>query len=573
MGAIVEPGPEAVGGPLTDREIRQKLFCEIDLMEFVRSSWSIVVDNPYIESKHFDVMAKHFESLACEPIYSPRHDEPRVVVKRIVGNLPPSIGKSLLMNVFFPPWVWTWWPAARFLCFCYSDSLLQRDAKLCRTLHESAWYQRFWGDKSGPGNTSQTKNFDTKSGGWRMALPVAKGTGHHPDFKLTDDPQSREQAASVLERKKVAEWFFTTMPSRGKMRGAVDAVLQQRFDEDDLSGHIFAFNAANAEQEVVQHTHHIMLPMHFDSKRAMPDRGLGGDWRTQDGELLCPHILDEPGVRSLAAEINQLQANGADAQLEQNPKKLTGDIFKLNRLKLITRAEVPKLDRVVRYWDRAATPGGGCNTAGVLVGQRGAAIFFLDCDAGQWTPDDVYVRMESCAVADEAKYGGLEYVEIWIEEEQGSGGKESAIRAKQRMASHRVDTERPWTNKQARAQPLATAISVGEVYVVSDEPWFIQWYEELRKFPNGPWKDRVDASSGAYNKITGKLLKKGATLSSNKKKAVTLCKATLCGRPVEAGKEYCCPNCELIASFEDGSLCEEHCRECNQRNFEHQQRR
>lgn len=304
----------------------------------------------------------------------------------------------------------------------------------------------------------------------------------------------------------------------------------------------------------------------------MPDRGFGGEWRTVPGELLCPRLLSDEQVEEMRIELQQTDPGGADAQLEQNPKKYSGDIFKIDRLIRVKRAEISglKFDRLVRFWDRAATQDGGCFTAGMLMARRGEDLFFLHVAHGQWSVTNVYSQMKSCAALDVMNYGAENY-EIKIERESGSGGKESAENAVKELPTYNVEVIAPWTNKEARAQPMANRIALCNVYVV-EEDWTPEFLEEFRKFPGGPYKDRVDASSGGYMSLfgTGAPTKRAIVSSAGK---VTLCETPGCGRPAAAESRYCCGACEIVAAFEDPSMKCEHDGKCSERAYNYRPRR
>ena len=63
---------------------------------------------------------------------------------RLIVNLPPRSGKSLLTSVLWPAWVWTKQPSTRWLCASYSASLAVKFSIDRRTVITSQWYQERW---------------------------------------------------------------------------------------------------------------------------------------------------------------------------------------------------------------------------------------------------------------------------------------------------------------------------------------------------------------------------------------------------------------------------------------------
>jgi hypothetical protein len=93
-----------------------------------------------------------------------------------------------------------------------------------------------------------------------------------------------------------------------------------------------------------------------------------------------------------------------------------------------------------------------------------------------------------------------------IEQEPGSGGKESAentaLRLRRRGFRVRLDPVKG--EKTLRAWPIASAFAAGIIHIVSDRPnrrWNEAFVNECIDFPQGAFKDQVDAAAGAYNRL------------------------------------------------------------------------
>lgn len=80
----------------------------------------------------------------------------------------------------------------------------------------------------------------TTAGGSRYATTVGGTlTGQGADLIISDDPLKAEEAMSEPGRKRVIDWYGTTLVSRlnDKRSGRIVAVMQ-RLHEDDLAGHL-----------------------------------------------------------------------------------------------------------------------------------------------------------------------------------------------------------------------------------------------------------------------------------------------------------------------------------------------
>jgi predicted phage terminase large subunit-like protein len=221
-----------------------------------------------------------------------------------------------------------------------------------------------------------------------------------------------------------------------------------------------------------------------------------------------------------AAYLRALQAadpRGFRALYQQEPQLAEGDFFEAEWFERgdLYVDMIPMGTRFVRYWDKAATEGGsGAFSAGVLVGQNAEAERYYLCDVvrGRWGVGVREDMIDRIAMID-----GPE-VEIVIEQEPGSGGKESADNTAIRLRKNgfRVYIDRVTGDKPSRAWPIASAFAAGIIHIVSDRPnrrWNDAYVTECIDFPQGAFKDQVDASAGAYNRLALKPIPGGVEVS------------------------------------------------------------
>lgn len=181
-------------------------------------------------------------------------------------------------------------------------------------------------------------------------------------------------------------------------------------------------------------------------------------------------------------------------------KPTAGTVF--NRANFGSLPVMPTdVPRWVRYWDKAGTAGGGKFSAGVLVGQRPSGrIVFADVVRDQWSSYERNKVMLQKAAAD-AELGVP--VTTWIEQEPGSGGKESAEISVQDFVGYDVRIDKVTGSKYDRAQPLAAQVEAGNVDLVAG-PWNEAFLEEHHQFTgrdSDPYTDQVDSAAGGLNKL------------------------------------------------------------------------
>ncbi|KKW05632.1 MAG: terminase [candidate division CPR1 bacterium GW2011_GWC1_49_13] len=161
---------------------------------------------------------------------------------------------------------------------------------------------------------------------------------------------------------------------------------------------------------------------------------------------------------------------------------------------------VPAVARRVRWWDKAATPaeaGAHAYSCGVRMAEAGGISYVEDVVRGQWSAGQRETVMGQTAEADGRA------VRIWMEQEPGSGGKESAENSIRRLRGYIVRAEPSTGDKFERAQPFAAQAEAGNVKLVRG-PWNEAYLRELHNADPRRSRavlDQMDASAGAFNKL------------------------------------------------------------------------
>lgn len=152
-------------------------------------------------------------------------------------------------------------------------------------------------------------------------------------------------------------------------------------------------------------------------------------------------------------------------------------------------------------------------TAGVLISRTKEGIFTVeDVKRGQWSYDERNRIMLQTAEDDAAKYSN---VLIFVEQEPGSGGKESMLITIRELAGYNVRRDLPSRGKRerivgaeklpgeakiVRAGPLAAQAEAGNVRIVRAD-WNSDFLEEIQGFPEMKFMDQVDATAAGFNKL------------------------------------------------------------------------
>lgn len=393
----------------------------------------------------------------------------------------------------WPAWEWQSNPASQFLFSSYAESLSIRDSRKCRQLIQSPKYQEQLIDEEGNLKFSLTSDQNTKirfendRGGYRIATAVGgSNTGEGGDKVVTDDPNNIKKIESEADRKTTNDWWDTVMSTRlNDAKTGAFVVMQQRSHTDDLTGHIL-------DKFGDESWHMLVLPARYDRKRSIVTFIGFEDPRTEEGELLCPERFGHKEIKDIEKALGPYQASG---QLDQNPIPKEGKLIKTENLILEKDYNPSFVVKEVRYWDKAGTKDGGKRTAGVRMAKmKNGSFVVVDVVKGQWAAG---VREQ--IIKQTAQLDG-EDVDVWVEQEPGSGGKESAENTVRNLAGYNCYVDRVTGAKEVRAEPFAGQVEISNIVVLIRE-WTQEYVDELSVFDRGKFTDQVDGTSGAFNKL------------------------------------------------------------------------
>jgi predicted phage terminase large subunit-like protein len=154
----------------------------------------------------------------------------------------------------------------------------------------------------------------------------------------------------------------------------------------------------------------------------------------------------------------------------------------------------------VRYWDKAGTEDGGAYTAGVLMHKLLDGRFTVEhVVRGQWAALERESHIRQWTKIDATKCPSYD---VWVEQEPGSGGKESAENTVRQLSGYNVHVDKVTGAKEVRAEPYAAQVQGGNILLVPGEWDIAAFIDEHEVFPNGRHKkDQVDAAAGAFAQL------------------------------------------------------------------------
>lgn len=202
-------------------------LCRTKFSIYFQKAWQELDPSPYSHNWHIDCISEHLE-------YVERGD-----IKRLIINVPPRTGKTLLGNVAFPSWVMGRNPSTSVLGISYAQRLSEKIAYKQRNLMESKWYKELFPNcRLDPKYAQKTSFLTTEKGGRFSSSVGGTLTGEGGDYLIIDDPVNPEEALSDLKRINANEWLDQTVFSRlnDPKTGRI-VMFMQRLHSDDPTGH------------------------------------------------------------------------------------------------------------------------------------------------------------------------------------------------------------------------------------------------------------------------------------------------------------------------------------------------
>lgn len=370
---------------------------------------------------------------------------------------------------------------------------------------------------------------------WDLAAPHRGGvtatgvgggiTGKGAHLLIVDDPfKNRKEAESEAYRRDVWEWWTSTARTRLENGGAVIGMFT-RWHADDWAGRLLRSMTQN---EAAEQWTPVTLMAVWEEVTLTPALSLKGEggWREKyrreqmlagtwvefedplgrkAGEALWPEKYNEEDLALIREAIGPYDW---EALYQQRPYSRQGSLFRREWFAIIE--ETPKdITQRVRYWDKASTAGGGAASCGVLMGMTsGGSVVVEHVSRGQWSQYEREAEILRCGKVDQERQGGSAV--IWHEQEPGSSGKDSAQSTNMNLAGAGLEAhfETVTGDKVTRAGPWSSACEAGKVRLVRGG-WNEAYIEEHLAFPMGRLKDQVDASSGAFSKLTAGMVLDG----------------------------------------------------------------
>lgn len=456
---------------VSERQILRSLVLA-SFEDFCKEMWSQVIQDKVVWNWHMTFICDELQKVA-ERIFA---GLPKLY--DLVVNVSPGSSKSTIASIMFPAYCWARMPGFKYIGASYSYDLALDLSRKCRDVIKSELYRALFPEIEFREDQDTKGYFTNTKGGQRFAAG-AGGTvqGMHGHCIGIDDPLNPKEAASDADMLSVSNWIKEQLSGRKVDRNIAPMILiMQRLHQDDPTAYFLK----------KKRVRHICIPAEVTEDINPPEIRRFYRDGLMDPIRLPREILDETK--------EDFGPYAYAGQFLQSPVPQSGGMFDTSRVKY---GLPDNLRRVVRYWDKAGTAhktkkGRGAWTVGVKMGvDNDNRLFILDVVRVRMDSYDREKLIKNTAVADGTK------VKIIVEQEGGSGGKESAEGTVRRLMGYSITVDSPKGDKEVRADPFSVQVNGGNLTLVPG-PWNEAYIEEMKFFPFSTTKDQIDASAGAF---------------------------------------------------------------------------
>jgi phage terminase large subunit-like protein len=379
---------------------------------------------------------------------------------KLAITAPPQSGKSWTITDFIA-YVAGRNPERKTIFGSYSDDLGIRTNLDLQRIFVSEQFQKIFPDTRISEEAVVSGGFDRwkrnsslieyidQPGSFRNTTVSGQINGMELHLGVIDDPlKGRAEAHSPTMRNKTWEWFADDFLSRFAKDGALLCIMT-RWHVDDILGRyaekfpevrILRYPAIAEHDELHRRKGEALFPEH----------------KPLDFLLERKKLLTQPSWESI---------------YQQHPIVVGGGQFPIEKMKVLPVFDRSKITHTIRYYDKAGTDAsdnaGAAFTAGVRMHSMIDGTYVIShIMRGQWSALDRETKIKAWAEADEGEFPGHE---IYVEQEPGSGGKESAESTIRNLAGHRVYADKVTGEKKIRAEPLAAQVQGGNVFLVAGD--------------------------------------------------------------------------------------------------------
>lgn len=428
--------------------------------------------------------------------------------RRLIVEMPPRSGKSLLATQIAPAWILSTHPSWPILLTSYSGTLATSWGRQIRRWIAEG---RIGAHLQIADDAGAAADWETTEGGAIRSRSIREPlTGFGAKVLIVDDPVKDHVAAhSEGNREEVWNWFQSVAVTRLHPPSLV-IIVMTRWHEDDLVGRLLDAGQDGGDPEEWEV---IRFPAIADHR---PDKGEHDALGRKPGQPLYSPLIEETEEQTLERWEKVKRTVGTytwSALYQQHPSPAKGAIFSTNwwhywttdpeaadgeTIHLIS-PEVYERGRWVDSWDFTFDKTKGSD---YVVGQRwvkyGANRYLIAQQRARMNFTEALAAMQTWAGRDPIESPHGERVHRRVVEKKANG---AAIITTLRNKIAGIVAVSPTESKEARARAITPEIESHNVLLphpgMPGYEWVRDLISEAREFPNGAHDDQVDALTQA----------------------------------------------------------------------------
>jgi len=439
----------------------------------------------------------------------------------LIVEIPPQHGKTTIVSRIFPAWLVGKRPDSRVMLTAYVADLAQDNSRAVRQIVEGERFEAIFGQRSRVDEPVEIAQDATAKANWNLAEPHRGGvtavgvgggaTGRPADLIVIDDPfKNREQAENPTERKKVLQWYTSSILSRTR-KGTAVVIIHTRWHREDLIGEMLKSMATDPRARQFRVLSLPALPLEIDEYTSSEDEQrrarLEGLWRPMVDPLgrtpgCAQPLWEEEFPAGMLTQVRAtLEAAGQltdwYALYQQQPRPAEGVFFGERDFAVVERA--PEGLKWVRYVDLALSER-------TTADWNATVAEAVDADGNLYLRDMLRVRgwNEFRVRLKALMLSPLEVGTLWgIEDVAFQALAFQELARDPDLVGVAMKQEKPKGDKVERARALQTRAAAGKVRLVRGA-WNQAFILEALDFPNGRHDDQIDTASGGLQLLAGR---------------------------------------------------------------------
>lgn len=482
------------------RVARSLLAERLPLADFVRQSWPIVEPGTALLGNwHVDLICEYLEAVHLGQI------------RQLIINMPPRFGKSSLVTIAFPCWEWTADPTLRFMFASYAQNLCTKHSLDRRRVLQSDWYAKQWPLVRLAKDENLKSRFQNTATGHMITAPVGgTATGLGGRRLIIDDLMNPKKSESLVERETALLHYKNTLVTRlDDAATSATIAVEQRLGNHDLTGtltrqhHPPVKDDEQAGAHVVNGWTKLVVPIEANIRTRYTFPRSGREKVFEVGELLDARRKSKADIAEMLSGQTGMGTRMGAAQLFQSPQDTEGLRFKRDWWKYL-KLQPLEVTRSIWVWDTATKKN---EKAAWSVG-----IKILRFPGGVCFTDLVRQRVEFPALKRLVRNNFLsDPADLILVEDRSSGQQLIQELARPDDGSAPlpiIGTDEAFNKmeKEQRAALVEVHWEAGRVYILEGGAWVEPMIVEYAEFPDGQFKDRVDAGVHGVHYLLGQNL-------------------------------------------------------------------